>query len=306
MVRSYRWALLLRPALAKDLDASQLQPAIEAFEESTSLLPAGSVLLDRWWFDQDESDSVSLPRDRVEVDSVFIDRFAVTNHQYQAFVDQGGYQQQSLWQASVWPRVVEYVDSTGLPGPRFWSDGHHPEPRRDHPVVGVSWFEADAYARWIGKRLPTDSEWVKAACWPIDTEGESLQRKYPWGDAFDLDRANLWNSGLGGTAAVGEFPRGDSVGGVRQMVGNVWEWTGENVQLWDQRGELQVEHPLKSLRGGAFDAYFETQASCQLQSGDSPLARQHNIGFRCSVSVCDLIPDVADTTNSNPPTAQME
>ena len=90
------------------------------------------------------------------------------------------------------------------------------------------------------------------------------------------------------------FSAGDSGGGARQLIGNVWEWTACNVRFWNQRGEIELTQPLKSLRGGAFDTYFETQATCQLASGDSPIARKHNIGFRCAIGMHDLIPNISD------------
>ena len=130
--------------------------------------------------------------DSVVVDAVFLDRRAVTNRDFQAFIQQAGYEQTPLWHASVWPRVKEFVDTTGRPGPRYWSDGEPQAGTERHPVVGVSWFEAEAYARWIGKRLPSDAEWVRAASCPIETGGGLLQRKYPWGDAFDRRHANVW------------------------------------------------------------------------------------------------------------------
>lgn len=306
MVQSERWALLLRPALVKDLQASQLQPALDAFRDNSAYVPGGPVLLDRWWIDEDEPGGVAAPRDRFEVEDLFLDRCVVTNRQYQCFVDQRGYHQQSLWNAAVWPRVVEFVDSSGEPAPRFWSAGRHPPSLGDHPVVGVSWFEAEAYARWVGRRLPTDAEWVKAACWPIATDGEPLQRKYPWGDTYDPSQANLFSSGLAGTCPVEKFPSGDSVGGIRQMMGNVWEWTANNVQISAWSGELDLEGPLKSLRGGAFDAYFETHVSCQLQSGDNPLARKRNIGFRCCVGASELADVIQAAAHPDSPTATVD
>ena len=82
--------------------------------------------------------------------------------------------------------------------------------KKDHPVVGVSWYEAAAYARWAGKRLPTDAEWVKAGSWPASSRRRPRrsQRRYPWGDAMDRSRANLWGSGPKGTVPVTAFADG--------------------------------------------------------------------------------------------------
>jgi iron(II)-dependent oxidoreductase len=185
---------------------------------------------------------------------------------------------------------LDFVDLTGRPGPRFWRDGCHAPGREDHPVVGVSWYEAAAYARWLGKRLPTDAEWVKAGSWPVHVSPTArLQRRYPWGDAMDHARANLWGSGLLDSVAVNALPGGVSVGGVYQLVGNVWEWMrGDFAPPEPDEGQWAAEMGMKSIRGGAFDTYFDSQATCQFQSGEAAVARKHNIGFRCAVSVCDL------------------
>jgi len=93
-------------------------------------------------------------------------------------------------------------------GPRFWENGTFPRGKENHPVVGVSWFEAGAYARWVGKRLPTDPEWVKAASWPVFAEGDQpVQRRFPWGDAMDRNRINIWGSGFGATVPARALPR---------------------------------------------------------------------------------------------------
>jgi iron(II)-dependent oxidoreductase len=157
-------------------------------------------------------------------------------------------------------------------------------------VVGVNWFEAQAYARWVGKRLPTDAEWVKAASWPVLAGADvPVQRKYPWGDLMDRSRANLWSLRSEGTVPVTAMPDGSSVGCVYQMCGNVWEWTDGDYGHWLPAScQIELPVPMKSIRGGAFDTYFENHASCQFPSGDSPLARTPNIGFRCALGLCDV------------------
>jgi iron(II)-dependent oxidoreductase len=94
---------------------------------------------------------------------------------------------------------------------------------------------------------------------------------------------------------VTKFEEGVSVGGVYQLIGNVWEWTHSNFGAWDEAARrLEIQGAMKSLRGGAFDTYFDSQATCQFQSGDSSIARKHNIGFRCCLGLCDLAPNVVD------------
>ena len=289
MIRSHRSALLLRPKLAQDLEPAALRIAIDHFRKDTCFVPAGRVRLNRWQVDADATSDVIDATDCIVVDAFFLERLAITNRQFQAFVDQGCYRKKSLWQAAVWPVVKEFVDRSGTPGPRFLSVGCYQASEADHPVVGISWFEADAYSRWIGMRLPTDAEWVRAACSPIEAGDAIVQRKYTWGDSFLAERANLRNSHTGQTAPVEAYASGDSVGGARQMIGNVWEWTSSNLQLWNGRDPIELIEPMKSLRGGAFDSFLDTHATCQCRSADSPLARRHNIGFRCAVSAWDVV-----------------
>ncbi|MCG8587435.1 MAG: formylglycine-generating enzyme family protein, partial [Pirellulales bacterium] len=169
------------------------------------------------------------------------------------------------------------------------------------PVVGVNWHEASAYARWVGKRLPTDAEWVKAACWPVTIRADrSTQRRYPWGNSMDPAAANLWGNGLGNIAPVDAYPEGRSVGGLNQMVGNVWEWMLGAFDLATMIADSMDNHDdpmmhtvtgdvvLKNIRGGAYDSYFEGQATTQFRSGELSISRKHNIGFRCAVGACDL------------------
>ncbi|MDA1050419.1 MAG: SUMF1/EgtB/PvdO family nonheme iron enzyme [Planctomycetota bacterium] len=289
MISSHRSALLLRPKLAQDLELIASRTAIACFRQDTCLVSAGRVRLNRWQVDAEADSDTIDSTDCVHVDELFLERCTITNEKFQAFVEQGGYQKKSLWHASVWPCVKEFVDRSGSLGPRFWSNGRPGPTTADHPVVGISWFEAEAYSRWIGMRLPTDAEWVRAACSPIEAEGTILQRKYPWGDSFSSERANLWSSSAGRTVPSNSYAEGDSVGGARQMVGNVWEWTSSNLQLWNGEDVVELVEPMKSLRGGAFDSYLDNRATCQCRSADSPLARRHNIGFRCAVSACDVV-----------------
>ena len=94
---------------------------------------------------------------------------------------------------------------------------------------------------------------------------------------------------MAGTISVYELPDGVSVGGIYHLIGNVWEWTSSNFGVWDaSRCKLDTSTPMKSIRGGAFDTYFDTQATCQFQSGEHPIHRKHNIGFRCALAMCDV------------------
>ena len=296
MLAQGRDALLLRPQITANLSPSQFRLVLASLNDNMALVPEGDVVLGPAGeqfepYRPEPGDEEPYAGRVVRVAPVFLDRYPVTNRQFYEFVACGGYEQVALWDASVWTAVLAMTDRTGKPGPRYWIDGIYLEGEADHPVVGVSWYEAAAFARWAGKRLPSDAEWVKAGAWPLPAGGTAHgQRRYPWGDTIDRTKANLWGSGPERIVSVQEFADGVSVGGVYQLIGNVWEWTGGNFRGIDgPGGRLAPAEPMKSLRGGAFDTYFDNQATCQFQSGDSPLRRKHNIGFRCAVGLCDLV-----------------
>jgi len=255
-------------------------------------VPAGEVLLGVAGAESDDGTAsadldAALP---VAVEQYHLDRRTVTNRQYQQFVLGGGYQQMALWDPQIWPAVLNFVDLTGKPGPRFWKNSACESGLENHPVVGVSWYEAAAFARWAGKRLPTDAEWEKAGSLPVQlSDASCLQRRYPWGDHMLRAKANIWGCGPGTTSAVDEFPAGATASGVRQLIGNVWEWTGDDFGP----SQLLLPAPMKCIRGGAFDTYFETHATCQFASGEVPVSRRHNVGFRCALSDCDLHEQIA-------------
>lgn len=299
MLQQGRYALLLRPQVAANLDEEQLDEARQQLDEAMGLVPDGDVLLQSWRDRGQGDDRRSQTGRLVHVEAIYLDRYPVTNAQYYQFVADGGYENMALWDQTVWPAVLDFVDRTGYFGPRFWKEGCYPAGLEEHPVVGVSWYEGVAYARWVGKRLPSDPEWVKAGCWPVLAQGtRPVQRRYPWGDTMDGELANLWGSEMDGTLAVDALPGGASVGGIYQLIGNVWEWTTSGFGMWDTtERQLETPTPMKSIRGGAFDTYFDTQATCQFQSGESPIKRKHNIGFRCALALCDVIAPSSDRGN---------
>jgi len=171
---------------------------------------------------------------RVEVRPFHIARAAVSNTQYTAFVEDGGYLQRELWDDEGW----QWRDRQGLAHPVYWRAGARGwECRRfdrwlplapHAAVIHVSWHEAQAYCRWAGRRLPTELEWEVAAAGEPAPDGITLaphKRRYPWGEAPPtVEQANL-DGTASGTIDVGALPAGDSAFGCRQMIGNVWEWT---------------------------------------------------------------------------------
>jgi iron(II)-dependent oxidoreductase len=153
----------------------------------------------------------------------------------------------------------------------------------------VSWFEAEAYARWAGKRLPTEFEWEIAAGWDPIT---ATKRKYPWGDDLAVpDLANLDQSLLG-PAPIGAYPNGASPFGCEQMAGDVWEWTSSDFTPYpgfvafpySEYSEPFFGGPFKVLRGGSW-ATRGRVARTTFRNWDSPLKRQIFAGFRLARSV---------------------
>jgi formylglycine-generating enzyme required for sulfatase activity len=303
MLTSGRYALLLRPEMNRHLDRDHIIRAVRHLDEAMALVPAGRVLLGPL-AEQASSSSGAfdaspkmLERFMYRVETLYLDRHAVTNLEFQQFVDAGGYEKLEYWDEEALPALLDFVDQSGHPGPRYWIEGRYQGGEERRPVVGVSWYEASAYARWAGKRLPSDAEWTKAGAWPVESApGRIAQRRYPWGESFDIRRANLWGSNRKGPVDVDEYPDGESVGGVHQLVGNVWEWTGSPL-LASAEQSLHVPETFKSVRGGAFDTYFENHATCHYQSGEHPLARRHNIGFRLALPMSTL--EVAEEDESH-------
>ncbi|MDA0738371.1 MAG: formylglycine-generating enzyme family protein [Nitrospirae bacterium] len=189
-----------------------------------------------------------------------IDIYPVTNEQFREFIEIGGYEgKEECWDPKGW----EWKNMEKLTQPRLWDDSQWNQP--DHPVVGISWYEADAFSRWAGKRLPTEEEWEKAA---RGTEG----RVYPWGDEFDSEKCNNQESGSDGTTPVTKYVNGLSPYGCYDMAGNVWEWTNS---WYEERNRNRV------VRGGSW-----VNGAGYLRSSnrfrDTPTSRGNYVGFRCT------------------------
>ena len=177
------------------------QPAVHIIGEVV-LIPAGDFQMGG---SDSDAESDEQPVHTVYVDAFYIDKYEVTNAQYKKFVDAN-----PQWQKDNIPRYLhngEYL--------RFWRGNTFYSSKEDHPVVYVSWYAAMAYAKWAGKRLPTEAEWEKAA------RGGVVGRKYPWGDLIDSTKAN-YGRAVGKTMLVGTYPANDY--GLYDMAGNVMEW----------------------------------------------------------------------------------
>ncbi len=174
----------------------------------------------------------------VQVKPFHIARVAVTQAEFAAFVEDGGYCRQTLWTPEGW----HWRESSGAQHPVYWrrvpGNGwqrrgfdHWVPLEPHHPVLHVNWYESEAYCRWAGRRLPTETEWEVAAAAEPAHGGQGFsprKRHFPWGDGFPgSQHANLSGKRLG-SISVGSLPAGDSAFGCRQMVGNVWEWTASD------------------------------------------------------------------------------
>jgi iron(II)-dependent oxidoreductase len=254
--------------------------AERAIEEDFALVPAGCASVHTTL-----DDLPGAPDVEHQVEPFLLAIHPVTNARFQHFVDAGCYDDLDLWPEEIWPHLIELHDLTGKPGPRFWRGGRHDKLTADWPVVGISWYEADAYARWAGLRLPNEAEWQMAASWRIRSEADVF-RRFPWGDAMDYQRCNIWGTGLGTISPVDTFENGAALNGVKQLIGNVWEWTSSDFEVTDANGVPVVgEMPMKVTRGGAYDTYFDTQATSTFRTAQLLLSRTHNTGLRCALDV---------------------
>ncbi|HYC56284.1 MAG TPA: SUMF1/EgtB/PvdO family nonheme iron enzyme [Candidatus Binatia bacterium] len=252
------------------------QKALDIIDDRFALVPEGFVSMPTTLMDMPGCPEVDL-----ETEPFLLARTCVTNAQYQKFVDAGAYEDLEVWPEELWPHLISFHDQTGKPGPRFWRGGKHDRAKADHPVVGICCAEADAYARWAGFRLPTEAEWQMAASWRIRSSAHVF-RRYPWGDALDTKRCNIWSTGTGSTTPVTGFSDGAAPNGVLQLIGNVWEWTSSDLELTDEDGTPLIGDMLmKAIRGGAYDTYFPCQATSTFRTGLACLSRTHNVGFRC-------------------------
>jgi len=192
-------------------------------------------------------------------------RAPVTNAAFAEFVADGGYDRPELWSEAGW-RWRQEVDATQ---PLYWRpagdgwevrrfDAWWPLPPHE-PAIHVGWYEADAYCRWAGRRLPTEAEWEFAARWRPGEDGSPVRARYPWGDdPIAPGHANLDGFALG-CVDVGGHAAGDNAWGVRQLIGNVWEWTADTFGPFpgfSPDDYKEYSQPLfgdtKVLRGGAW------------------------------------------------------
>jgi iron(II)-dependent oxidoreductase len=227
------YLLHLLPASKKArpvLDAAQsLVPALDASPQPEMVtIAAGPFEMgatgDAFAYDNE------LPRHTLNLPSFRMDRLLTTNAEYASFIAEGGYSRREWWSDEGWT----WRERENWQAPLYWQqeadawraqrlfDDCSLEPQ--HPVTGISWYEAEAYARFRGKRLPTEAEWEKAASW--DSANEK-SRRFAWGDEEATPALCNFNNHYWCTTEVGSFPKGASPYGCLDMTGNVWEWTSD-------------------------------------------------------------------------------
>ncbi|HEX6717004.1 MAG TPA: ergothioneine biosynthesis protein EgtB [Pyrinomonadaceae bacterium] len=204
------------------------------------------------------------PAHQVFLQDFAIDKAPVSNGDFLEFINDGGYQNFRWWFSEGW----EAVNREHWRAPLYWElhdsewmirdfSGLHPaKSKSDEPVSHVSYFEASAFAKWAGKRLPTEAEWEKAACYDARRK---VRIAFPWGDADPTSvNSNLFENGFWSVAPIGAFPEGANANGCQQMIGDVWEWTTSDYvpypgfkSEFDEYNDKWFVNQ-KVLRGGSF------------------------------------------------------
>ncbi len=214
-------------------------------------VPAGPFLMGSSSADQ-HAESDEKPQHTLSLPDYWIGKTPITNAQFRPFVEGDGYTNQAYWTAAGW----QWREGEKLVKPLYWDDAKWNG--ADYPVIGVSWFEAVAYCRWLSAQtgitfcLPSEAEWEKAA---RGADG----RIYPWGNPWETGRCNSEEANIQGTTPVGQYPSGASPYGALDMAGNVWEWCATK---WGKPYPHQVEDEWQAvyveadqnrvLRGGSW------------------------------------------------------
>jgi len=232
------------------------------------------------------------PRHTVTLAPFAIDITPVTNAQYLAFIADGGYVRDEWWS----PAGRAWLADSRAEAPMYWTlVGHQWRTRMmdreapidgTHPVMHVCWHEAEAFARWAGKRLPTETEWEVAATWDPAT---GAARAFPWGAAAPTAELANIDQRAYGTAPVGAYPDSTSPLGVSGAIGDVWEWTasrfgpypGYETFPYREYSEVFFNDEYLVLRGGSWATQPDV-ARTTFRNWDYPIRRQIFSGFRCA------------------------
>ena len=253
--------------------------------------PEGMVLIPAGEFEMGSEDAEARPNEQpihtVYIDAFYMDTHEVTNLDYKKFVLAN-----RQWQKGRIPKALHNGNYL-----KHWTGNNYPTGKANHPVTYVSWYAAMAYAKWAGKRLPTEAEWEKAA------RGGKSGLKYPWGNTVSSGRAN-YGRHIGDTTAVGKYPANGY--GLYDMVGNVWEWcldaSDENFYFSSPRRNPLSDVNTLSNANLIIDDYTNAKSSRVLRGGSwffsaavvrvayrasltAPTVTSNDFGFRCARSV---------------------
>jgi len=266
-------AFVLELLKVQDSAAIQCLPSTQHLSEMIEI-PAG-------YFEMGNDSIEALDNERlvhkVYLDAYSIDRYPTTCGQYQEFINAGGYQNPEWWSDAGW----QWQQQAQVTQPLYWHNAI-----ADHPVSGVSWYEAQAYAQFVGKRLPTEAEWEKAASWDATHE---CRYTYPWGNtALDPRKCNH-DCAIAQTTSVKSYPNGQSTYGCYDMLGNVWEWTASLFQGYSGfthypyigYSQVYFDEQHYVLRGGSW-ATRPWALRCSFRNWYHPYIRQIFAGFRCA------------------------
>jgi len=245
---------------------------IKILDKSIKPIEAKMVLVTegKCWIGSNWTDSMCSPGHQVSLPAFFIDKYEVTN---------------KMWK--------QFLKATSLTPPSYWNIAHLIPQFNELPVLNVSWYEATAYARWAGKRLPTENEWEKAA-----RGSDGLI--FPWGHIYTAQLANTSIAGIRHPTPVGSFPKGASPYGACDMLGNALEWTSSSFYVYEDSRFLpqKVVPHTKILKGISwkyeprplFNRYpapahwrrWNEDRLKRSRKSKSPLAQIGVIGFRCA------------------------
>jgi iron(II)-dependent oxidoreductase len=225
---------------------------------STTLVPEGMVAVaaGEYTIGREDGDDIEKPKHTVTLKAFFLDKTEVTNAEYQKF-----------------------INATNYEAPPHWKDKIFPQGQANFPVVQVNWQDANAYAQWAGKRLPTEVEWEAAA---RGLDG----RKYPWGNEWNKTFANIAAGKSGSLAEVGKYPEGQSPCGAMDMIGNAWEWTADTLALYPGntgKAPEEANSNYRVIRGGAFNGTKANDASYRgYIEANANRKDLDKTGFRCA------------------------
>jgi iron(II)-dependent oxidoreductase len=233
-------------------------------------IPAGSFLMGNNGYEYGFEDDGEHPQHWVTLSAYSIGKYEVTRGEYRQFMNAGGYTNSAYWSTDGWSWKV----SSNRTEPRYWAARQNwyespPQPftqTDNHPVVGMTYYEAEAFCNWAGGHLPTEAQWEKAARW------DGHPRVYPWGDNWDQEKCNNWDDSLYPryqTAPVGSYPAGASPYGCQDMAGNVYEWCKDWYDNSYYSSSPSNDPPgpssgsLRVLRGGVWHTVYDFPYACR-------------------------------------------